>query len=149
MDIYTDEDAPIAGHWQFGIGKYDHKNSNEEDDWDFRAEFRPQKKVMINNVRPWAGGEITNEGTVFAGGGLLYDWMFMPHYYVTPSFGVGFHSDGINLNNIEFDLKFRSQIELSYEFDNADRFGIAYSRLSNSDLEDSDKVTNLYYQLAF
>lgn len=134
----------------FAIGYYD--VFDDQDGVDFRAEYRPNSVVFIDNLKPFAGIELTSEGSVWAGGGLLYDWNFKPNWYFTPSFGVGLYNHAGDDEDLDHPIQFRSQLEVSYEFKNKNRLGLSLSHLSNAGLGDDNpgtEVLSLSWSLPF
>ena len=118
---------------------------------DFRAEYRPNSIVFnVDNLKPWAGLELTSNGSIWAGGGLLYDWNFTDNWYLTPSLGLGLYSQNGDDKDLDHPLEFRSQLEISYEFDCGSRAGLGFSHTSNASLGDSNpgtEVLALYWHI--
>ena len=117
---------------------------------DFRLEYRPNSPVFIDNLKPWAGLEVTTDGTIWAGGGLLYDWEFQENWYFTPSIGAGAYTEGSSDRDLDYPVQFRSQLEVSYEFDNNSRLGASFSHISNAGLGDHNpgtEVLGLYWHV--
>lgn len=134
----------------FAIGYYD--VFDKQDGIDFRVEYRPDSVVFIDNLKPWAGVEVTSEGSIWAGGGLLYDWNFTPSWYLTPSFGVGLYTNGGSDKDLDHPIEFRSQLEVSYEFENTNRLGVSLSHMSNAGLSNDNpgtEVVSLNYSIPF
>lgn len=111
---------------------------DDQESIDLRVEYRPAVPIFFDNLRPWAGGEITTEGTIWAGGGALYDWNFQDNWYATPSVGVGLYSDGGDDIDLDHPIQFRAQMEISYKFNNNMRLGAALGHMSNADLGDTN-----------
>jgi hypothetical protein len=128
--------SDLTGLVSLSVGHYN--TFGDEKSFDFRAELRPEEEILIENLQPWGGLEITHEGTIFLGGGLLYDWNLVPDWYLTPSFGAGIYSQGDDDVDLEFPIQFRSQIEAAYEFDNDARAGAYLSHMSNLGLDNSN-----------
>lgn len=119
----------------FAIGYYD--ILDDDSAADFRLEYRPGTPILWE-LKPWVGIEATTEGTIWGGGGVLYDWNVAPKWYVTPSFGVGLYTDGSSDLDLDYPIEFRSQLEVAYEFDNSSRIGLGFSHTSNAGLGDSN-----------
>lgn len=123
----------------------------EDNAADFRAEYRPDYDVW-NGVKPWVGGEMTSDASVWVGGGFLYDWEFSPQWILTPSLGAGYYAQGDSDLDLGFPIEFRSQLEVSYEFDTGHRTGVALSHLSNASLDGDNpgtEVLSLYCHQPF
>lgn len=132
----------------FGVGHYDALDDHEG--VDFRLEYRPNKHIVLDNLKPWAGGEVTSEGTLWIGGGVLYDYNVAPNWHLTPSIGVGIYDKGGSDVDLDHPLQVRSQLELSYAFEGQSRIGMSLSHLSNANLGDSNpgaEVVNIQYSL--
>lgn len=134
-----------------GIGAYDILDN--ETALDFRAEYRPGSIVFLKRFRPFLGLELTSEGSLWAGGGLLYDWEFKPDWFLTPSLGAGFYARGSSDLDLENALQFRSQLEISYAYGDAgERVGLSFSHISNAHLGDDNpgtEVLSLSWHLPF
>ncbi|MEZ5919563.1 MAG: acyloxyacyl hydrolase [Alphaproteobacteria bacterium] len=125
----------------FAIGHYDiFDNDNAID---LRVEYRPASSVFIKNLKPWVGLEVTTDASLWVGGGLLYDWNFQDSWYLTPSFGAGLYAQGSSDLDLGHPIEFRSQLEISYAFDNDARVGLAFSHLSNADLDRHNPGTEI------
>ena len=130
----------------FGLGYYD---MNKQDDTavDFRLEYRHGEKFWI--FKPWVGVEGTSDGAVYGAAGILIDVYFGTRVVLTPSFGAGLYANGSG-KDLGHVVEFRSQIELSYRFDDRSRLGLAFSHISNASIADENpgvEVLNLYYSL--
>ncbi len=130
----------------FGLGYYD---MNKQDDTavDFRLEYRHGEKFWI--FKPWVGVEGTSDGAFYGAAGVLVDVYFGTRVVLTPSFGAGLYANGSG-KDLGHAVEFRSQIELSYRFDDRSRLGLAFSHISNASIADENpgvEVLNLYYSL--
>ena len=114
------------------------------------VEYRPDSVLFVDNLKPWAGAELTTDGTLWAGGGLLLDWEFTPNWYFTPSAGVGLYSRGSSKKKLDHPIEFRTQLEFSYEYEESHRIGLALSHKSNAGLGNSNpgvEVLSLYWHI--
>lgn len=130
-----------------GAGAYD--VNDDETAADFRLEYRSGTSLFWQ-IRPWGGAEVTSDGSVWAGGGILADIGVTPEFYIIPSFGAGFYDEGSSDKDLDYWLEFRSQIELAYQFDNQHRLGLALSHISNAGLGDDNpgtEILNLYWHI--
>lgn len=119
---------------------------------DLRAEYRSGKSVVFEYMHPYAGLEITLDGSTWVGGGLLYNYSFSPGWYFTPSLGVGLYSQGGSERNLDWPIQFRTQLEVSYEFENQHRLGVGFSHMSNGSLGDTNpgaEVLAVYWHIPF
>ena len=80
---------------------------------------------------------------------MLVDVYFGKRVVLTPSFGAGLYAEGSG-KDLGHAVEFRSQIELSYRFDNRSRLGVAFSHISNASIADDNpgvEILNVYYSL--
>ncbi len=140
--------ADDPSYLTFGVGYYD-VNSQDDDAADFRLEYRHGQKFWL--FKPWAGIEVTSDGAFYAAAGVLIDFDHGERVVLTPSFGAGYYEEGSG-KDLGYEIEFRSQIELSYRFDNRARLGMAFSHISNASLGDENpgvEILNVYYSLPF
>lgn len=133
----------------FSAGYFD--LSGEDSAIDFRAEYRPGH-TYFNLVKPWAGVEVTSDASIWAGGGLLLDYEFTPSWYVTPSVGAGLYTDGGSDLDLDYPIQFRTQLEVSHQYDSGHRAGLAISHMSNADLGDDNpgaETLSLYWSMPY
>ncbi len=132
------------------IGYYDIMDNDGAAD--LRIEYRPNSPIFIDQIKPWIGAEITTGKSIWAGGGLLLDLQLTENVYFTPSIGAGLYTSGSSDLDLDGAIQFRSQLEISYQFENKNRFGMAFSHLSNASLNDSNpgtEVLSLYWHMPF
>lgn len=117
---------------------------------DFRAEYRPDSHVFLKGLKPWMGLQLTTDATLWAGGGLLYDFELSPKWRLTPSLGVGYYAQGHSDLDLGHPIEFRTQLELAYEFSSGQRAALAFSHMSNAGLSDDNpgtEVIGLYWHI--
>lgn len=138
------------GLWQFSIGYYD--VLDDEEAIDLRVEYRPNSIIFVDNLKPFVGAEVTSDTSIWVGGGLLYDYNFANNWYATPSIGAGLYAQGSSDLDLGHVIEFRSQLEVSYQFEDETRVGLSFSHLSNAGLDDHNpgtEVLSLSYSLPF
>jgi hypothetical protein len=113
---------------------------------DFRADYRWGTSLIEATepyvaFKPFAGLEVTTDGTVFGLGGLLADIPIGPFVF-TPSFGAGLLEEGggKDMGSI---VHGRTTLEFGYEFENRTRFSVHYSHISNGGLTETNPGVNL------
>lgn|SRR5512138_3677246 len=129
-----------------GAGWYDFKLQDDEA-VDFRLEYRHGEDFLW--LKPWGGLEVTSDGAVWGGVGVLIDITFFDAVVLTGSFAPGLYEDG-NGKDLGHTVEFRSQVELGYQFENRSRLSVAFSHISNASLDDHNpgvEVLNLYYHI--
>ncbi|MGF1592856.1 MAG: acyloxyacyl hydrolase [Kiloniellaceae bacterium] len=138
----NDTPAVISG----GVGWYDF-NLQDDEAVDFRLEYRHGDDFLW--LMPWGGLEVTSDGSVWGGVGVLVDITFFDSVVLTGSFAPGLWSRGSG-KDLGHVVEFRSQVELGYQFENRSRLSVAFSHLSNAHLGSDNpgtEVLNLYYHL--
>jgi lipid A 3-O-deacylase len=141
----ADQVDPLLG---FGVGYYDIVDG-EADALDVRLEYRPGYEFW-GGFRSFVGVEANNDGSIWGGGGLLYDWKVTDNIYVNPSFGAGLYTDGDSDKDLDYPIEFRSQIEAGVLLGGGSRIGVAFGHLSNASLGDDNpgtEVLNVYYHV--
>ncbi|MEO3431074.1 acyloxyacyl hydrolase [Pelagibius sp. CAU 1746] len=134
--------AVISG----GVGWYDF-NLSDDEAVDFRLEYRHGEDFLW--LKPWGGVEVTTDGSVWGGIGVLMDITFFDSVVLTGSFAPGLWAEGGG-KDLGHVVEFRSQVELGYQFENQSRLSLAFSHISNANLDDDNpgtEVLNLYYHL--
>lgn len=111
-------------------------NSIHDSAVDFRAEYIFGENLVpispYGSLRPQLGFEMTSKGSLFFTPALMLDLPLGPFHF-TPSFGPGLYIRGGG-KRLGYPLEFRTQLEVSYEFDNHARVGVALSHMSNGRL---------------
>jgi opacity protein-like surface antigen len=129
-----------------GVGWYDF-NLQDDEAVDFRLEYRHGDDFLW--LKPWGGLEVTSDGSVWGGIGVLVDITFFDSVVLTGSFAPGLYEDGSG-KDLGHVVEFRSQVELGYQFENQSRLSLAFSHISNADIDSTNpgtEVLNLYYHL--
>ncbi len=129
-----------------GLGYFD-MNKQDNDAVDFRLEYRHGQKFWI--FKPWIGVEATSDGAVYGAAGVLIDVFLGNRFVLTPSFGAGYYEEGDG-KDLGHEIEFRSQIEVSYRFDDRSRLGLAFSHISNASIADDNpgvEILNVYYSI--
>jgi len=129
-----------------GVGWFDFVH-REDDAADFRLEYRHGEDFLF--LKPWGGVEVTSDGSVWGGIGVLVDVTFFDAVVLTGSFAPGLYEDGGG-KDLGHTVEFRSQVELGYQFENKSRLAVSFSHISNARLGDDNpgsEVLNLYYHL--
>jgi lipid A 3-O-deacylase len=130
-----------------GVGWFDFNHQNDVGG-EFRLEYRSDKKWWI--FKPFVTAAATNHKMSFIGAGVLVDIYLGHDFVLTPSFSPTLwrgKTDTLDLGN---PLEFRSQMELSYRFNNSSRLGLAISHYSNASLSGKNPGTetvSVYYSI--
>ncbi|HLT79020.1 MAG TPA: acyloxyacyl hydrolase [Ferrovibrio sp.] len=103
-----------------------------------RIEYRHDKKFWI--FKPFAGVMATTDEAVHGYAGVLVDIYFGRRWVLTPSFAPGLYREGDG-KDLGGTIQFRSQLELSYRFDNRSRLGLSINHISNASIYDSNPGT--------
>ncbi len=110
-------------------------NQQEESAAEARIEYRADEQFWI--FKPFGGAMATSDGALHGFAGVLIDIPVLDRIYITPSFAPGLYHDG-NGKDLFYTLEFRSQIELSYRFNNGHRLGASFNHISNANLGDDN-----------
>ena len=121
--------------FSFSLGHYD-LIDQENQAVDIRGELRFKQQVL-GFLHPCVGLEFTSDRALYGAAGMLADISLGEKWHVIPSLGAGLYADG-NGKQLGHTIQFRSQLELSYEFENKHRFGVSFSHLSNCHLDDDN-----------
>lgn len=118
------------------VGAFD--VNDDETTAEARLEYRSDWRWWM--FKPFGGvmGNADGGGYVYAG--VLIDLFFGNRIVVTPSFAPGAYIEG-DSKDLGSVLEFRSQIEVSYRFDNRSRLGVALSHMSNAGIGDDNPGT--------
>ncbi len=118
--------------WAFSAGWFD-INKQKDEAVEARIEYRAAEKFWI--FKPFGGIMATSDRAVHGFAGVLTDFYFGRRWVVTPSFAPGlyYQGDGKEISN---GIQFRSQLEVSYRFDDRSRLGISFNHISNAGISD-------------
>jgi lipid A 3-O-deacylase len=139
-----------AGTLGIAAGSYDFDGSHSAAD--FRLEYEADSNIWLDNLKPWAAVQATTDGTIWLGGGLLYDWQFTQTWHLKPSLGAGYYSRGSSDLDLGHPLEFRSQLEIAKDINDQHSLGLAVSHLSNADLGNENpgvEVLSVYWHYKF
>ncbi len=130
----------------FGTGWFEiFKHTTYRDDADIRLEYRWGVSLLSAasdffapldpyfQVRPFVGAEGTPRGNSYGFGGLIFDFLLIPHLVISPSIGVGIYARGGG-KNLGSQVEFRSTGEMGWRFDNGLRITAYVSHISNAEL---------------
>lgn len=112
--------------------------NDDETTVEARLEYRSDWRWWM--FKPFGGAMANGDGGGYVYAGVLIDLFFGRRIVVTPSFAPGAYieGDGKDLGSV---LEFRSQIEVSYRFDDRSRLGVALSHMSNAGIGDENPGT--------
>lgn len=148
---YEPVNAAETSQIALSVGAFD-VFGDEDSAIDFRAEYRPAKGILSDNLKPWGGLEITSEGSLWAGGGVLYDYAVSPEIALIPSFGAGLYDEGGSDLDLGHPLQFRTQLEIARTFNNGHAVSASLSHMSNFGLDDEDpgaETLGVYWYVPF
>lgn len=112
--------------------------NDDYDAFEGRVEYRHDRKFWI--FKPFAGVMATSDEAVHGYAGVLVDIYFGRRWVLTPSFAPGLYRDGDG-KDLGGTIQFRSQLELSYRFDDRSRLGLSVNHISNASIYDSNPGT--------
>lgn len=119
-----------------------HDINDNHDAFEGRIEYRHGDKFWI--FKPVVGVLATHDEAVMGYAGVLVDIYFGRRWVLTPAFTPGLYrkGDGKDLGGT---LEFKSQIELSYRFDDRSRLGLGISHISNASIYKSNPGTETLF----
>jgi lipid A 3-O-deacylase len=121
---------PEASYLAFSFG-----NAGLRDPRDFgpevRVELRLNQRLWV--LQPFIGTMGGQKGRRYSFAGFLVELHLSRRFILMPSFAPGFYQSGLE-PDLGFPLEFRSQLELSFQFENEVRLGFSLSHLSNAHL---------------
>jgi hypothetical protein len=132
----------------FGVGWWDVLD-NEDDAVDFRLEYRHDKGLFDDVIKPYGGLEVATDGTVWGGVGVLVDLYIGENVVLTGSFAPGLYAAGDG-KDLDYIVEFNTKIEAGWRFANHARLAVALSHLSNAGLGDTNpgaEVLTVYYHM--
>ena len=115
---------------------YDINDNN--DAGEARLEYRSGERFWV--FQPFGGVMATTDEAFHAYAGVLVDLELGNGFYLTPSFAPGYYHDGDG-KDLGYDLQFRSQVELAYQFENKVRLGVSINHISNASLSENNPGT--------
>lgn len=120
-----------ANAGQFNV--FNGKNARWETSWE--VSFSPRRyrwfPRFVPDLSPTVGGLATQDGSLYAYGGIRFDVPLGEKWVVTPQWGTGlyFANQGRDLGGA---LEFRSGIELTRRIGEKSRIGVLLYHLSNA-----------------
>jgi lipid A 3-O-deacylase len=119
-----------------------HDIADDHDAFEGRLEYRFGNKFWI--FKPMVGVLATSDTAVMGYAGVLVDIYFGRRWVLTPSFAPGLYREGDG-KDLGGAIEFKSQLELSYRFDNRSRIGLGISHISNASIYDSNPGTETVF----
>lgn len=90
---------------------------------------------IFHGLRPGLGINMTSDHAVYGYGGFFWDMHLTEGLVFTPNVVAGAYRNGHG-KDLGHAVEFRSGLELSYEFPNKNRLGVAFNHISNASLGD-------------
>lgn len=91
---------------------------------------------------PAAGAAFTEDGAVWAYGGLRRPFRVAPGWRLTPGFAISLYEEGSTGKDLGGLVEFRSSLEVSRRFAGGSSLGLAVYHLSNSSIYDDNPGSN-------
>ena len=109
-----------------------HDIHDDHDAFEGRVEYRHGGKLWI--FKPFAGVMATSDQAAYGYAGVLVDIYLGRRWVVTPSFAPGLYHKGDDGKDLGGAIEFKSQLEISYRFDDRSRLGLGISHMSNASI---------------
>jgi hypothetical protein len=103
-------------------------------------EYRFRSRVW--GLVPAVGGAVTEDGAIWAYGGLRRPFRLGPGWRLTPGFAVALYEEGSTGKDLGGPAEFRSSLELGYRFARGSSLGLAFYHLSNASIYDDNPGSN-------
>jgi hypothetical protein len=117
------------------IGQFDINDS--KDSAEYRIEYLSGDISSISpsnlSLKPFYGIMVNGDDGAYVYSGLRKDINVKRNIFFTPSFAIGYY-DQENSKDLGYDLEFRSQLELSYQFESMNRIALSLNHISNASL---------------
>lgn len=122
-----------------GVGAYDTGafGGNADTAAQFALEYRHDLDLLLG-IKPWVGGFVTTDQTLYGGAGLYRDFELIENLYFTPMAGIGAWGRGDAEKDLGHVLEFRTGAELTYRFANGSRIGVQFFHLSNASISEQN-----------
>ena len=119
----------------FSIGQFDINDS--KDSTEYRIEYLSGDISLMSpsslSLKPFYGIMANGDDGMYVYSGLRKDINIKHNIIFTPSFAIGYY-DQENSKDLGYDLEFRSQLELSYQFESMNRIALSLNHISNASL---------------
>lgn len=133
LTFISSANAKDTGFLGLSIGYYNALD-NDNNSAALSIEYRSNASVVFKNLKPWLGVQITNNFSIWSGGGLFLEFEPKKNTFITTLFGVGVYSHGDKDIDLSHPIQFRSQIEIGYKFQNKNRISLALNHMSHAGL---------------
>ncbi len=130
-----------------GLGYFDY--DDDDGATEFRLEYRSDWDLWL--VRPFSGLMVTTDSALYGYAGVLLDIYWGRRIVTTPSFAVGYYSNGSG-KDLGSSVEFQSRLEIAYRFGDRSRVALAISHTSNAGIDDDNPGANsisAYYSIPF
>tara|TARA_X000000950_G_scaffold158648_1_gene194453 strand:+ start:657 stop:1169 length:513 start_codon:yes stop_codon:yes gene_type:complete len=119
----------------FSLGQFDINDS--KDSAEYRVEYLSGDISSISpsnlSLKPFYGIMVNGDDGMYVYSGLRKDINVRDNIFITPSFAIGYY-DQESSKDLGYDLEFRSQLELSYQFESMNRIALSLNHISNASL---------------
>ena len=119
----------------FSTGQFDINDT--KDSAEYRIEYLSGNVSKLSSdslsLKPFYGAMMNGDDGKYFYTGLRKDIKSSKNIYFTPSFAIGYYDQGKS-KELGYDLEFRSQLELSYQLESANRIAISINHISNASL---------------
>lgn len=105
----------------------------QDDDSALQVGIEYRYDDVYYGLRPGVGINVSDDSAVYGYGGLFWDINLTDNWIFTPNFVAGLFEDGSG-KDLGHTIQFRSGLELSYQFPNKNKLGVAFNHISNASL---------------
>lgn len=126
--VQQDYIVPYMGYFDIG--------ANDNSALQFGVEYRMAPRIWT--LRPTFGINVSNDESIYGYAGVNWDIdLWQSGFWFTPNFTVGAYEDGDG-KDLGGTIQFRSGLEVSYQFANQHRLGLAFNHISNASIYDKN-----------
>ena len=133
--LNTGQASENKNYFSFSLGQFDINDS--KDSAEYRIEFLSGDISRLSpsnlSLKSFYGIMVNGDDGLYVYSGLREDINLGDNIFFTPSFAIGYY-DQENSKDLGYDLEFRSQLELSYQFQSMNRIGLSLNHISNASL---------------
>lgn len=99
--------------------------------------FEYRSSLTWAGVSPFAGISFATSGAFYGMIGFYSDIQLNNNIILTPGFAAGYFNKGMGID-LAYEIEFRTQVDLTYVFENNSRIGIGFYHISNGNFGESN-----------
>ena len=100
------------------------------------------RETFLGKLSPITGGFITENKAFYIYTGAQADYEY-GSFTISPSFAPGYYNEGDG-KDLGYPLEFKSEVQISWDFNDSTRLGFSYNHISNASLGSKNPGANSY-----